>query len=78
MTKAKKRKSETMKGRAIVACLLCVLDAAAQEQAPMDSVENKEKKPGLMERLRELGFTPRSKIFSRAQVKAIFEALGEP
>ena len=34
--------------------------------------------PGLMERLRELGFTPRSKIFSRAQVKAIFEALGEP
>ncbi len=34
--------------------------------------------PGLMERLRELGFTQRSKIFSRAQVKAIFEALGEP
>ena len=33
-----------MKGRAIVACLLCVLGAAAQEQAPMDSVETKEKK----------------------------------
>ena len=42
-----------MKGRAIVACLLCVLSAAAQEQAPMDSVETKEKKPGLMERLHE-------------------------
>ena len=34
--------------------------------------------PGLMERLRELGYSPKGKIFSRAQVKAIFDALGEP
>lgn len=34
--------------------------------------------PGLMEKLRDLGLTPRGKIFSRAQVAAIFEALGEP
>lgn len=34
--------------------------------------------PGLMERLEKLGFTKNGKIFSRAQVKAIFEALGEP
>ena len=34
--------------------------------------------PGLMERLRELGYSPKGKIFLRAQVKAIFDALGEP
>lgn len=34
--------------------------------------------PGLMEKLTELGFTKTGKIFSRAQVKAIFDALGEP
>ncbi len=34
--------------------------------------------PGLMDHLTELGYTKNGKIFSRAQVKAIFEALGEP
>ena len=34
--------------------------------------------PGLMDKLRQLGFTPKGKTFSRAQVKAIFDALGEP
>ncbi len=34
--------------------------------------------PGLMDRLTELGFTKNGKTFSRLQVKAIFEALGEP
>ncbi len=34
--------------------------------------------PGLMDKLRRLGLKKRGKTFSRAQVKAIFEALGEP
>ncbi len=34
--------------------------------------------PGLMDRLAELGYSKKGKTFSRAQVKAIFEALGEP
>lgn len=34
--------------------------------------------PGLMERLTQLGFDKKGKTFSRAQVKVIFEALGEP
>lgn len=34
--------------------------------------------PGLWERLRQLGYTERGKIFTREQVKAIFEALGPP
>ncbi len=34
--------------------------------------------PGLMEKLRSLGLTPKGKIFTPAQVAAIFEALGEP
>lgn len=34
--------------------------------------------PGLMDRLTQLGFNKTGKTFSRAQVKAIFDALGEP
>ena len=34
--------------------------------------------PGLMERLRELGYTPRLRNFTRAQVRAIFDAIGPP
>ncbi|MCQ2282975.1 MAG: DUF4248 domain-containing protein [Bacteroidales bacterium] len=34
--------------------------------------------PGLMEKLHALGFTPKGKIFTPAQVAAIFDALGEP
>ncbi|MCQ2283146.1 MAG: DUF4248 domain-containing protein [Bacteroidales bacterium] len=34
--------------------------------------------PGLMDKLRALGLTPKGKIFTPAQVAAIFEALGEP
>ena len=37
-----------------------------------------EKYPGLMDRLVELGYTPRQRIFTCAQVKTIFEAIGEP
>ncbi len=34
--------------------------------------------PGLMEHLTKLGYSKRDKIFSREQVKAIFDALGPP
>lgn len=36
------------------------------------------KSPGLMERLQQLGYTPRQKLFTRAQVRAIFDAIGAP
>lgn len=34
--------------------------------------------PGLMEELRRLGYNPRQHAFTIAQVRAIFEAIGEP
>lgn len=34
--------------------------------------------PGLMDRLVSLGYTKNSKVFTRAQVEAIYEAIGEP
>lgn len=34
--------------------------------------------PGLKERLQQLGYSKWGKIYSREQVKAIFEALGPP
>ncbi len=34
--------------------------------------------PGLMERLTKLGYSKKGKIFSREQVRAIFDALGPP
>jgi len=37
-----------------------------------------EKCPGLMESLVRLGYTPRQRIFTCAQVKVIFEAIGAP
>lgn len=36
------------------------------------------KSPGLMERLQQLGYSPRQKILTRAQVSAIFDAIGPP
>lgn len=34
--------------------------------------------PGLLDQLRQLGMTDNGKIFSRAQVQAIFKELGPP
>ena len=34
--------------------------------------------PGLMDTLKRLGYTPRQRIFTRAQVQAIFDAIGAP
>ena len=34
--------------------------------------------PGLMEQLKQLGFTEHGKFFTPAQVKLIFDAFGEP
>ncbi len=34
--------------------------------------------PGLMDTLRTLGYQPRQRIFTRAQVQAIFDAIGAP
>ena len=34
--------------------------------------------PGLMDTLRQLGYTPRLRNFTRAQVRAIFDAIGPP
>lgn len=36
------------------------------------------KYPGLMDTLNYLGYTPRQRIFTRAQVRAIFAAIGPP
>lgn len=34
--------------------------------------------PGLMERLKELGYKPKQRIFTIAQMRAIIECIGEP
>lgn len=41
-------------------------------------MEELSNQPGLMDRLYRLGFKKRGKTFSRAQVKVIFDAIGEP
>ncbi len=58
---------------------LAYTQGSMSERAALNWLHNEiEHYPGLSERLRELGYYATQKVLTLAQVRAIFEAIGEP